>query len=559
MILRQDQLELTDLVKTELQKGKSVLMQSPTGTGKTVMGGNIIEYLKANGKTFIILAHTISLVEQLAIGLNCYDKCFTYQTYLSQIKKDNINANSVDYIVIDESHHTATDGYNAIFNYHNEAKRIGLSATPKREDGKKLATEFYYIETKETHKCYGLGEALYDIAIVGYSVIWHIQQGNLAPYTAYGFPFDKSQLKKSKGEFTASSCELAVNEKEFYKGLKKAGELKAKKIIAFCASIKHAESFVEYAKDKVSCPLLLCTSKDSKLAVENLARFKTLDKAILVTCNMLNEGIDVPDADCGLFLRPTLADYITLQQAGRLLRYSFSKIAVLIDCVSNFAVHGLPCAPRIWHIEEKKEKGEGLGVALACDYCFCLFHYSTIESQLKITKEDNGTIKRKWTCTICKYTENQLKDIKPNTKELKQLKAMLPTYFYKQVKDKHGVSRYFFEDGSYYVVGSAKIGFLVKDEPVETFASKYLKGEGNFINKQNQTLNAIARLHELKSARQDIGGPKIGWFKSITNITKDKLQVSFDNGVHFYPLFDKQNNNYIVIFNHNKPGHVRSR
>ena len=401
-----------DFVLPFIHDKKNVLVQLPTGGGKTVLIGETLPHVK----NYIILAHTTSLCAQLRerLGEEAAKHVYTFQTYLNIIKKKTTK--HVETIIIDETHRVQAAGYQKIFKHHANAQRIGFSATPMRLDKGKIANKFYYIDDNTlTYKnpavtCYGKCDGSFDVCICGVSVDYLIQNGFLADYKVYGFKYNRSSLKKIGGEFTSKSIEETVTPELLTEAVLHLARMEVRKPLIFLASIKHAHNFLEYYNKEPNKPyrILLCTSEDSDAANRALEQYRNTHQGIaLVSCNMLNEGIDVPDADGEVLGRPTTSPTVLLQQLGRALRFYKDKIAILFDVCGNIETHGMPCEPRQWHVPEAPSDKKGDPPAVQCQSCFQAFHFSKIIKTIKVTTEidrtpsgkiKGGVVLRTWNC-----------------------------------------------------------------------------------------------------------------------------------------------------------------
>lgn len=225
-----------------------------------------------------------------------------------------------DYIVIDESHHATASSYFEILEYYKAEILIGLTATPERMDGKDI---LYYFNNRIASEI-RLGEA--------------INRKLLSPFHYFGVtdPEDLSDLKWSRGGYDINQLENVYTKSKqrvqviidtMNKYLK---DMETFKAIGFCVSIKHA-NFMADSFNKVGIPSIALHS-DTDSIERNQAKSKLQSGEIncIFTIDLFNEGVDIPDIDTVLFLRPTQSLTIFIQQLGRGLRLTEDKEALTV-------------------------------------------------------------------------------------------------------------------------------------------------------------------------------------------------------------------------------------
>jgi superfamily II DNA or RNA helicase len=100
--------------------------------------------------------------------------------------------------------------------------------------------------------------------------------------------------------------------------------------------------------------------------------FRRGDTMILCNCELFGEGLDVPDCECTVLLRPTQSLTLYIQQSMRSMRYMPGKTAIIIDHVGNCYLHGLPDDDREWTLEPKA-KQENIVKIRECHECFAVY------------------------------------------------------------------------------------------------------------------------------------------------------------------------------------------
>ena len=139
-------------VKQALRKFRNVLMQSPTGSGKTRMASNMLSSCISKGNVGYFICHRKELVDQTALTLKEFGLPFGYiaagypmnlyqpiQICSIDTLKNRLEKVPVpDVCIWDEAHHLGAKGWERVHEYWSRSYHIGLSATPERLDGKGL-------------------------------------------------------------------------------------------------------------------------------------------------------------------------------------------------------------------------------------------------------------------------------------------------------------------------------------------------------------------------------------------------------------------------------------
>lgn len=231
------------------------------------------------------------------------------------------NSDYYDYIVIDEAHHSQADSYRKLFAHFEPKILLGLTATPERMDGKDLRPDFGNRISAEIR----LPKAL--------------QQGLLTPFqyfcvTDYSTDLRDENLWSGNKYNTERLADKFCNEKRarlIYDALKKylADESKCR-ALCFCVNKRHAdfmaEKLVQYGFQAAS----LTSDTPSEKRLQLAKKLKNGELNYLCVVDIFNEGVDIPQVDTVLFLRPTESLTIFLQQLGRGLRLSPNKTELTV-------------------------------------------------------------------------------------------------------------------------------------------------------------------------------------------------------------------------------------
>ena len=225
-----------------------------------------------------------------------------------------------DFIIVDEFHHAAADSYQDLLEYFNPKILLGLTATPERMDGKDILK---YFDGNHIAAEIRLPEA--------------IERQLLCPFHYYGLTdcTDLSSLKWTAGGY--DKCELENVYVLSEKAAQKRAELiinsipryvespTSVKCIGFCVSIRHAEFMAQFFNEH-NIPSIVLSSNSSDEDRKSAKKLIESGKVnYIFVVDLYNEGVDIPDIDMVMFLRPTESLTVFLQQLGRGLRISEGK------------------------------------------------------------------------------------------------------------------------------------------------------------------------------------------------------------------------------------------
>ncbi len=366
---------LDALANTREEGNNKGLVVLATGLGKTYL--SIFDARAIKAKRILFIVHVDHILKQTK---NSFEKVmpersndmgfFTgkeksykgkdiiFSTIQTINKEENLKQFSedyFDYIIIDESHHTAAPSYRKVIDYFSPKFFLGLTATPDRMDEKDIL-EFY-----GNNLVFQMGQSE------------AIKQGYLASLNYKGFKdnVDYSNIYYNGFRYDINDLNKSLMiEKRDKAVIKKFKELASdKKTIGFCVSIEHAdwtaEQFRNAGIDAVSIHSKIedkNTDGAYQSASEIIHAFDKGKHQVAFVVDMLNEGIDIPDVECLLMLRPTESNAILTQQIGRGLRISEDKDEILVlDFIGNYQT-----APKVLlglgiksvsDLKEDKEKG----------------------------------------------------------------------------------------------------------------------------------------------------------------------------------------------------------
>lgn len=369
MPLHNYQSETVLQVSNAFKSHRSIMLQMPTGSGKTHVFCEIAKrfYEKRNGRV-LVLAHRNELIEQIKnrmgnFGINAgviksghkreEDSQVQIASVQTLVKGKNVKfLRNVSLIIIDEAHHTPSNTYLAILEtYQKEnTKLLGVTATPLRLDGKGF-------------------EKIFDHLICSYQVRWFVEHSYLSPVKHYASDIIKlenvSIVKHRKGyidyddkQSVSYYMDKAIMA-DIIDSYRRFGE--NKKAIVFAITIKHAE---ELSKRFIESGYKSCVISSSTKLPERetvLKKFKDGKLQILINVDIFSEGFDCPDIEVVQIARPTKSLVKYLQMVGRATRvFEGKNHAIILDNACLWQDHGLVSKERIWSLEGCKEGEEDL-------------------------------------------------------------------------------------------------------------------------------------------------------------------------------------------------------
>lgn len=373
LMLRDYQQEIYDRIREELRHHQGVCAVLPCRSGKSYIMREIVESAVRKGSNVLILAHRRLLLSQHAklIGGARLESVFTEANHLGEHRNP-------DLIIIDEAHISAAESYRKVCSYY-KCKRILFTATAKRLDGKPLD--------------------LCEVVVNGVSGDELIARKLIAPYDLYApkLDVDLSKVRMSGSDFNQEDLEATMCDRKIYgdviKHYRKLAD--GKQAIAYCVNVRHSQE----VRDSFLAAGISAKHIDSHTPEAERERimdeFKRGEFRILCNCNLISEGITLPECDCCLLLRPTQSETLYIQQACRCLTYREGKRATIIDFVGNCYAHGMPTEKRVYTLQRTPIKNPSRKpevVARECKNCFLV--YPGTDSVCPYCGFDNGKTKK---------------------------------------------------------------------------------------------------------------------------------------------------------------------
>lgn len=350
--LRDYQSTLIRSVYEQWRPHRRVLLQLPTGGGKTVVFSHIGHEFTRRGDGVLVLAHRQELIDQAAAKLQAisgcpvgivkaghkpdYDAPIQVASVQSAVRRLG-HLRPPGLAIIDEAHHATASTYRKVLAAFPQAYQLGVSATPIRTDGSGF-------------------DDLFDALVTGPSVQELIDAGHLSPYRLFADPnpMTTKGAKTRQGDYSTGdvadlnpAIELSGNLVASYRQ-----HCPGKRCIVFAINVVHSKAIAErYQASGIPAAHLdgNSSSEHRKATLDAFARGEIL---VLSNVGLFTEGFDLPALDAVQIARPTKSLALWLQMVGRALRPAPGKVeAVLLDHTKNWCVHGLPTRPRLWSLD----------------------------------------------------------------------------------------------------------------------------------------------------------------------------------------------------------------
>ncbi len=334
----------------------------PCRSGKSYIIAKICECTKGE---VLVLAHRIELLSQLSELLSQFDNVrvasvFTEVRRLGKYPPPKL-------IIIDEAHLSEAMSYKRVAEFYSTSARILFTATPARLDGNPLT--------------------LADELIIGVSMDELMSQGAIAEFDYYApdLGIDTDQISLVAGDFNNKELTDMMCQSRLYGNIienyNKLGD--SRQAIAYCTSVKHADDIAELFNNNGISARSINGGTPKRVREQALQDFKDGKYRILCNCNLISEGITLPNASVALLLRPTQSLPLYIQQACRVLTPQEGKRATIIDFVGNFQRHGLPNTKHEWSLDRKLEvkkhtNEDGSFTIRTCDNCFKVFQTAPV-------------------------------------------------------------------------------------------------------------------------------------------------------------------------------------
>jgi superfamily II DNA or RNA helicase/HKD family nuclease len=328
---------LLELIELARQRGHHRnLLVAATGTGKTVMAALDFASLRhaLTRSRLLFIAHREEILNQSLATFRYalreptfgekwvggarptrFEHVFASIQSLNANDLDALPADHFDVVVVDEFHHAAAASYERVLDHLSPIELLGLTATPERSDGLPILQWF-------------------DDRIAAELRLWDaIDQQHLAPFLYFGIhdgldlrdvPWRRGRgydIEALSNTYTSSDAwaRLVIQQ------LSDHADIASMRALGFCVSIQHAHFMAEhFSRHGIDAVAISGESRQAERegALRDLAAGRV---RVVFSVDLFNEGVDVPDVDTILMLRPTESPTLFLQQLGRGLRQTKDK------------------------------------------------------------------------------------------------------------------------------------------------------------------------------------------------------------------------------------------
>ncbi len=354
--LRGYQSDLIEQARGYIREGaNSILIQAPTGSGKTVLVAKMLKNAAERGYRAWFCVHRRELIAQSVVTLSQsagieagivaagfpQDRSMPIQVCsIATLRHRRKQLRAPSLVIFDEAHHLAAKSWADIFAAYPGAVHIGLTATPERLDGTGLGKWFKHL-------------------IVGPSVSQLIEQGYLSNYRLFAPPppdlagvhviagdYNKRELSAAMSRSTVTG-DVITHYRKYAPG---------KRMVLFAWSIEASKELA--ARFNTAGIQAEHVDGDTDNATRDLAmaRFRDGKTLVLTNVDLFGEGVDVPAIEAVALLRPTQSLTLYLQQVGRGLRPAIGKErAIILDHAGNCRRFGMPDDARHWTLDGRRD------------------------------------------------------------------------------------------------------------------------------------------------------------------------------------------------------------
>lgn len=361
--LRRHQSDAKRKIFNAWSRYSSVMLQMPTGTGKTYLFTSIIKDLLNTYKrerkeiNILVVAHRMELIDQISETLTRFGiphgfiqgsreqhlwrrvQVGSIMSLLTDKNYLNTRRQRFDFIIVDEAHHSLADTYVQLFDLFPEAKKLGVTATPWRLNHESFTR-------------------LYQTLVTSPPISWFIANGILSDFEYVSIKpdseiqrlVDNSEVAQT-GDFVNAGLDYTFNNNRIRAKLVESYMkfAKGRKGIVYAINRLHAAKIASlYSSKGINSVAIDCETpkEERKLLID---KFRLGEIKVLVNVDIFTEGFDCPDVSFIQLARPTKSLALYLQQVGRGLRISEGKEkTIILDNVGLYNYFGLPDANRKW-------------------------------------------------------------------------------------------------------------------------------------------------------------------------------------------------------------------
>lgn len=324
------------------------LLVSATGTGKTVMAA--VDYLRLGQQLprarLLFVAHRREILAQSRNTFrhalrdatfgelwvdgerpDRYEHVFASVQSLNAVGLGSLDPRHFDVVIVDEFHHAAARTYQALLEHVQPVELLAMTATPERTDERDVT-------------------AYFDGRIAAELRVWDaIDAQYLVPFAYFGISdgvdLEHVPWSRSRGYDTEALTNVFTADDVWARlVIKKVADHvddpRSMRALGFCVSVEHARFMAEQFADAGIPAIAIWGETAREARAQALRDLRDGTVNVVFTVDLFNEGVDVPNADTLLLLRPTESATLFLQQLGRGLRRAPNKpVCTVLDFVGN--------------------------------------------------------------------------------------------------------------------------------------------------------------------------------------------------------------------------------
>lgn len=324
------------------------LLTAATGTGKTVMAA--VDYSRLRQRLprsrLLFVAHREEILAQSmatfrhalrepAFGERWvggkrpqrFEHVFASIQSLHATGLELVDADQFDVVIVDEFHHAAAPSYQALLHHLKPRELLGLTATPERADGLPVLEWF-------------------DNRIAAELRLWDaIDQHRLVPFAYYGvhdgldlrrIPWRRGGGYDVEGLSNLLTADDAWARMVLSQLIDKIADPSRMRALGFCVGVQHAHFMARVFRNAGVAAVAVSGDTPEEERKDALRKLASGELNVVFSVDLFNEGVDVPEVDTLLLLRPTDSATLFLQQLGRgLRRHSSKAICTVLDFVGH--------------------------------------------------------------------------------------------------------------------------------------------------------------------------------------------------------------------------------
>lgn len=371
-------------IRDAFRAHRSVVYVLPTGGGKTLITGAIMQKIVAANPNqwILVLVHRRELIRQFDNTL----KKFGLDHHVGKISPDypqtpwaHIQVASVlslarretwfqpNLIIVDEAHHVRAKTWENVLAMFPKSRVLGLTATPKRLDGR------------------GLGEH-FEVMIEGPTAPELVDRGNLAPVRSVFAPVDVdfTKIRKKAGNYDGAQAGSVMMQPAVMANLMSNFRkfCMDKRVLYFAPSIEHSKATAEKLRGIGIRADHVDGSTPTNVRDRLFPALENGDLQVLCNVDIASEGTDIPGCDCVLDGARTTSVTQYLQRIGRAARTAPKKAeGIYVDLVGNYHEHGAWDDVRVWGLDDSPALGQpkndtGASGKRVCEHCSTLYRSS---------------------------------------------------------------------------------------------------------------------------------------------------------------------------------------